>query len=271
MTTHDGHSNISPLRTTTPHIEKRLVRDERNDEFYLPLTSTVVLKRRQEMPLDFYNNITIDALVDSGTYVTAIAQDDLDTIKQKAPNNIFKIDDRLTFQMLLANCQLEKPLTTVTFKFVFEDNTFAEYFVVVKKLTDPILGLYFMRNNSVVIDTTHGFILFPHLTMQINTTSEMSAKTPSCPNRRLPDKSTKDKKNRHNFCWPSLRMDTTTTVTPMKIHGNSQSAYVSLNVNSNWQDSGNESNQYNRNTVFDQKKHTICRFFRSHSETSQVH
>ena len=40
-----------------------------------------------------------------------------------------------------------------------------------KKLTAPIFGLHFMRNNSVVIDTTHGLIYFPHLTMQVKAAS----------------------------------------------------------------------------------------------------
>ena len=40
-----------------------------------------------------------------------------------------------------------------------------------QKLTGPKTGLHFMRNNSVVIDTTHGHIHFPHLTMQVKTTS----------------------------------------------------------------------------------------------------
>ena len=35
-----------------------------------------------------------------------------------------------------------------------------------KNLTWPIKGLHFMRHNNVVIDTTHGLIHFPHLTMQ---------------------------------------------------------------------------------------------------------
>ena len=84
-----------PLTTATPLIEEGLVRDEQTNELYLPLTSTVVLKRKQEMlyvPLDFENNHTVDALVDSRAFVSAIAQDDLETIKQKAPNNILKID-----------------------------------------------------------------------------------------------------------------------------------------------------------------------------------
>ena len=102
----------SPLTTTTPLIEEGLVRDEQTNEVYLPLTSTVVLKRKQEMlyvPLDFENNLTVDALVDSGAFVSAIAQDDLETIKQKAPNNFLKIDDPPNFQIQVANGQLEKP------------------------------------------------------------------------------------------------------------------------------------------------------------------
>ena len=31
----------------------------------------------------------------------------------------------------------------------------------------PIVGLQFMRHNSVVMDTTHSLILFPHLTKQV--------------------------------------------------------------------------------------------------------
>ena len=124
---------------------------------------------------------TVDALVDSRASVSAIAQDDLDTIEQKAPNNILKIDDPPIFQIQVANGQLEKPLSTTTLKVEIGDNTFAERFVVMKKLTEPILiiGLHFVRNNSVVIDTTHGLIPFPHLTMQVKSaSSETTTKPP---------------------------------------------------------------------------------------------
>ena len=40
-----------------------------------------------------------------------------------------------------------------------------------KKLTGSIIGLHFLRNNSVVIDATHGLIHFPPLTMQGKTAS----------------------------------------------------------------------------------------------------
>ena len=173
-TTPNKEMTTPPLNTATPLIEERLMRDDQTNELYLPLTSTVVLKRKQEMlyvPLDFENNHTVDALVDSGAFVSAIAQDDLETIKQKASNNILKIDHPPNFQIQVSNGQLEKPLSTATLKFEIGDNSFAEHFVVMKKLTGPIIGLHFMRNNSVTIDTTHGLIHFPHLTMQVKTVS----------------------------------------------------------------------------------------------------
>ena len=122
------------------------------------------------VPLDFENNQTVDALVDSGAFVSAIAQNDFDTKKkEKAPKNFLEVDDPPNCQIQVANGQLEKPLATATLKFENGDNIFAEHFVVMKKLTGPTIGLHFMRNNSVVIDTTHGLIHFPHLTMQVKT------------------------------------------------------------------------------------------------------
>ena len=181
MTTPNGLTTTPLLTTATPLIEEGLVRDERTNEVYLPLTSTVVLKRKQEMlyvPLDIENNLTVDALVDSGAFVSAIPQDDLETIKQKAPNIVLKIDEPPIFQIQVANVQIEKPISTATLKFEIGDNGFAEHFVVMKKLTGPIIGLHFMRNNSVVIDTTHGLIHFPHLTMQAKTASSETSTKP---------------------------------------------------------------------------------------------
>ena len=72
-------TTIPPLTIKTPRIEERLVRDEQTNEVYLPLTSSVVLKRKQEklyVPLDFEKNLTVDALVDTGAFVSAIARND---------------------------------------------------------------------------------------------------------------------------------------------------------------------------------------------------
>ena len=220
MTTSNKEMTTPPLTTATPLIEEGLVKDEQTNELYLPLTSTVVLKRKQEMlyvPLDFKNNLTVDALVDSGAFVRAIAQDDLETIKQKAPNNILKIDDTTNFQIQVANGQLEKPLSTATLKFEIGDNSFAEHFVVMKKLTGPIIGLYFMRNNSVVIDTTHGLIHFPHLTMQVKTAS---SETTTKPQPVITDEALTipltTKKTITAFIDHPSKWNTTGTVTPLE-------------------------------------------------------
>ena len=130
------------------------------------------------VPLDFENNLTVDALLDSGGFVSAIAFDDLDTIEEKAPNNIFKIDDPPNFQIKVANDHLEKPLSTATLKVEVSDNIFAERFVVMKKLTGPIIGFHFLKNSSVFIDTTHGLIHLAHLTMQVKATSSEAATKP---------------------------------------------------------------------------------------------
>ena len=130
------------------------MRDEQINDFYLPLTSTVVLQLRQEnlyAPLDFKINPTVVALVDSRAYVSAIGQNDLDTIKQKAPHNVPKTDDPPNFLTQVANGQFEKPSSTTTLKFEIGDNVFAEHFVVMKKLTGSIIGL-----SSRVVSTSGG-------------------------------------------------------------------------------------------------------------------
>ena len=79
----------------------------------MPLSSTIVLKRKKEMmyvSLYFKNGFTIDALVDSGTYVSAITQKELDRVKPEAPSNILKIDDPPNFQIQVAKGQLEQPI-----------------------------------------------------------------------------------------------------------------------------------------------------------------
>ena len=105
-TTLTGDATIPPVTITNPLLEEGLVGDEETTEFDLPLTTTVALKQKQDMPYvlqDFENHATIDALVDSRTYVSELAHNDLDTIKQKSPINTLKIDNRSNFQMQVSN------------------------------------------------------------------------------------------------------------------------------------------------------------------------
>ena len=104
----NGNENISPPEITTSQLEERLVREDITNELYMPLSSTIVLKRKKQMlhvPLDFEKGSTKDALVDLGVYVSAIVQRKMDRIKQKAPSNILKIGDTPNFQIQVANGQ----------------------------------------------------------------------------------------------------------------------------------------------------------------------
>ena len=215
-----GDSNISPPPITISQIEERLVRDDSTNELYMPLSSTIVLKRKREMlyiPLVFKNGLTIDAFVDSGAYVSAIAQKELDRIKQQSPSNILKIDDPPNFQIQVANGQLEKPTATATLKFDIGDHNFAEHFVVMENLTGPIIGLHFMRHNSVVIDTTHGLIHFPLLKMRVKSALNQTCTKPQAvlihDSITIPQKTTKPITA---FVDHVSEWNTTGTVTPVE-------------------------------------------------------
>ena len=72
-----GDDNIPPTKITTTKKEGRLLTAKIANEFYMPLSSTIVLKRKAEMlyvPLYSKNGLTTDALVDSGAYASAIVQ-----------------------------------------------------------------------------------------------------------------------------------------------------------------------------------------------------
>ena len=84
---HSADDNSPTPKTTASQIEGRLVRDETTNELYMPLSSTVVLKRKKEMlyvHLHFENSPRIDALVKSRAYISAIAHSELERVKQQA-------------------------------------------------------------------------------------------------------------------------------------------------------------------------------------------
>ena len=235
MTTYgNGDDNISPLQITSSQIQEQLVGDENTNELYMPLSSTILLKRKKKMlyvPLDFVNGLTIDALVDSGDYVSAIAQKELDRIQQQAPSNILKIDEPPNFQIHVANGQLEKPTATATFKFDIGDHIFAEHFVVMKNLTRPIIGLHFIEHNSVVIDTTHGLIHFPHLTMQVKSALSQTSAKPQLvlvhDSITIPQMTTK---TNTAFVDYSSEWKTTGTVTPVEKFTKAASLIISHSI-----------------------------------------
>ena len=230
----NGYDNIFPPKITTSQIQEQLVRDDNTNELYMPLSPIIVLKQTKEMlyvPLDFKNGLTIDALLDSGAYVSEIAQKELDSIKQQSPSNIPKNDDPPNFQIQVANGQLGKPAATATLKFDIGDHTFAEHFVVMKNLTGPIIGLHFMRHNSLVIDTTLGLINFPHLTMQVKSALTQTSVKPQAvlihDNITIPQMTTK---TITAFVDHISEWNTTGTVTPVEKFTKTVSLIISYSM-----------------------------------------
>ena len=141
----------------------------------------------------------------------------MDRIQQQAPSSILKIDDPPNFQIQVANGQLEKPTAPATIKFDIGDHIFPEHFVVTKNLTGLIIGLHFMKHNSVLIDTTRGLIHFPHLTMQVKSASSQASAKPQT--IIIHDSITKPQmttKTITAFVDTSLEWNKTGTVTPVE-------------------------------------------------------
>ena len=97
-----------------------------------------------------------------------------------------------------------------------------------KKFTGPIIGLHFMRNNSVVIDTTHGLIYFPHLTMQVRTASSETTTKPQpvITDEALTIPPTTTKAITAFLYYPS-KWNTTGTVTPLEKFTETASVLIS--------------------------------------------
>ena len=70
---------------------------------------------------------------------------------------------------MVANGQLETPKSTVELKFEVGDIEFHEIFIVMEKLTGPIIGLMFLQRNHTVLDMRQGILNFPYFSMQLKT------------------------------------------------------------------------------------------------------
>ena len=97
-----------------------------------------------------------------------------------------------------------------------------------KELTGRKIGLHFLKNISVVNDTTHGLIHFAHLTLQVKTaSSETTTKLqPDITNDDLTIFSTTTKTSTAFVDHPS-KWNTTETVTPLEKFTETESLLIS--------------------------------------------
>ena len=121
----------------------------RGDHHYLPLMSTICLKKRRRMlylPLDF-GEITFYGLVDSGAYLKAISWSAYTMIRNNTENCIIKQYPQPPFKIECANATIEQPIAIADFQFNIGSYTFTETFVVLSRTSYPIIGLNCMQNH----------------------------------------------------------------------------------------------------------------------------
>ena len=147
--------------------------DSPTGEQCLPSFSAIALKQERRMlfaPMDF-QHFSIDALIDSGALVNCMPEREFQKLKNMSPNNILQETDPPPFKLQVANGDSECPTKTIQVQFEIGDWTFKETFIVANKITGPILGLSFLKNNSAILDASQGLLHFPHLTYAINATT----------------------------------------------------------------------------------------------------
>ena len=158
-----GYSRYSTLCEQTSH--------QNREPDYVPLTTNLGLKYKRRMlyfPMDF-GELTLNGLVDTGALSSAIPEADLRKIRLLAPQSTVKVGPAPNFQIMVANGQLETPRSTVELKFEVGDIDFHEIFIVMEKLTSPLIGLSFLQRNNTILDMRQGVLNFPFFSMQLKT------------------------------------------------------------------------------------------------------
>ena len=138
---------------------------------YVPLTTNLGLKYKRRMlyfPMDF-GELTLDGLVDTGALSSAIPEAGLRKIRLLAPQSIVKEGLAPNFQIMGGNGLLETPKSTVELKLKVDDIEFLEIFVVMEKLSSPLIGLSFLQRNNTILDMRQGVLNFPFFSMQLKT------------------------------------------------------------------------------------------------------
>ena len=163
VNTNNDPTNEAMRNTQTPHLTRKMMWSHKFSQNW-SLTPNIQI-RYGKLPGNQTRNKPVTSFKNSW-------HNQIKTQRRKKPTTASSdADDNirpLTLKILhLANGQLEKPISTATLKFGIGDDTFAEHFVVLKKLTGLFLGFHFRRQNSVIPDTTHGLIHLFHLTMQV--------------------------------------------------------------------------------------------------------
>ena len=104
-----------------------------------------------------------------GILSSAISEVDLRKNRLLAPQSIIKEGPAPNFQIMVAKGQLETPKSTVEMKFEVADMDFHEIFIVMQKITSPLIGLSFLQGSKTILDMKQGVLNFPFLSKQLKT------------------------------------------------------------------------------------------------------
>ena len=135
----------------------------------VPLTTNLRLIYKRRMlyfPMNF-GELTSNGLVETGALSSAIPKADLRKIQIVASQSTIKEGPAPNFQIMVANGQLEIPMSTVELKFEVSDTDFQEIFK--EKLTSSLIGLSCLQRNNTILDMRQGFLKFPFFSMLLKT------------------------------------------------------------------------------------------------------
>ena len=118
------------------------------------------------IPMDF-EKLTIDGIINTGAPTSAIAEQYLNKIKFLANEAIKETGSTPNFQIQVANGQLEVPISTVLLEFEVADFMLKENLIIMKHLSNPLIGLCYLRRNNAIFDVTQGILIFPYFSMQL--------------------------------------------------------------------------------------------------------
>ena len=179
----EDYQGLSSLLDETAFLH--ILVQQHGEPPYVPLSTNLGLKIKKRMlyfPMDF-GELTLDGLIDTGpvsmspsnvsspksigkynirpppgAHSSAIPEADPRKI---APQPIVKEGPAPSFQIMVANGDLETPKSSVELKFEVGDIEFHETFIVMEKLSSPIIGLMFLQRNHTLLEMRQGILNFP--------------------------------------------------------------------------------------------------------------
>ena len=110
--------------------------------------------------------------MDSGAFSSAISPLIIDKIKKVSPTSIENLPSNPSPVVKVANGSYAKTLGLVNISFTLANQPFTEQFLILPKMSKPILGLPFFERNDILIDLKSRKLLLPDITLQINSVAK---------------------------------------------------------------------------------------------------